>query len=428
MHMPGHKGVGPLGIEGLDITEICGADVLYQEDGILAESQKNATEIFGSRQTLYSTEGSTLAIRAMLTLAVKHAEKNNKKAVIAAGRAAHKSFLTTCALLDLSPIWIDFGNASLLSGKVTKEDLRPLFRDAECAPTAVYITSPDYLGNVSDIASLSRFCHENGAILLVDNAHGAYLNFYPSSCHPIALGADLCCDSAHKTLPVLTGGAYLHIGKDADEFFLSEAKSCLSLFASTSPSYLILQSLDACNAYLSADFPAALLSYSEKVQALRDEIRNMGFQTIGDEPLKICIVTKPAGYTGTDLARILRENGMECEFSDPDFLVMMFTPQNGTEVLHRIKTFFAFLEKREPILVFPPKCKKATPALSIRRAMLCATERIPIERAAGRILADPAVSCPPAVPIAICGEKLDDEAINAFSYYGIRDVLVVKEK
>ena len=109
---------------------------------------------------------------------------------------------------------------------------------------AVYITSPDYLGGVQDIAALAEVCHARGVPLLVDNAHGAYLKFLSPSRHPLDLGADMCCDSAHKTLPVLTGGAYLHVAKGAMAAYEAEARHSLAVFGSSSPSYLILQSLD----------------------------------------------------------------------------------------------------------------------------------------------------------------------------------------
>ena len=113
---------------------------------------------------------------------------------------------------------------------------------------AFYLTSPDYLGGMQDIAALSAVCDAHGVPLLVDNAHGAYLRFLPGgSRHPIDLGAAACCDSGHKTLPVLTGGAYLHLGPKAPVQEESTVRSALALFGSTSPSYLILQSLDACN-------------------------------------------------------------------------------------------------------------------------------------------------------------------------------------
>ena len=102
----------------------------------------------------------------------------------------------------------------------------------------MYVTSPDYLGGMQDVAALAEVCHRYGTLLAVDNAHGAYLRFLRPSRHPLDLGADLCCDSAHKTLSVLTGGAYLHIARTAPTSLAENAKEALALFGSTSPSYL----------------------------------------------------------------------------------------------------------------------------------------------------------------------------------------------
>ena len=179
LHMPGHKGSGPMGFEAHDITEIDGMDILYHENGILAESQNNATKLFGSQKTLYSTEGATLAIRAMLFLAKTHIQDRP----ILAARNAHKSFLTGCALLDINPLWIQGEESSLLSCKVDASLLQFYFENCAVKPGAVYVTSPDYLGNVMDIQALAKVCHDHDALLLVDNAHGAYLRFLPDSPH-----------------------------------------------------------------------------------------------------------------------------------------------------------------------------------------------------------------------------------------------------
>ena len=121
-------------------------------------------------------------------------------------------------------------------------------------PAAVYVTSPDYLGGQLALGELARICHRHGTILAVDNAHGAYLHFMEERTHPMDVGADICCDSAHKTLPVLTGGAYLVFAKTAPKQLGEEARQALALFGSTSPSYLTLVSLDLCNAYLAEHY------------------------------------------------------------------------------------------------------------------------------------------------------------------------------
>ncbi len=424
LHMPGHKGKGGLGCEARDITEVEGADVLYHEDGILKESQCNGASLFGTQRTLYSTEGSTLAIRAMLTLAVKFARSSGKEAVIVAGRNAHKAFLTSAALLDFNPIWLN--GSDLLSCRVDPKKLEVFLDQCNPRPTALYLTSPDYLGNLADIETIARICHQRKMLLLVDNAHGAYLQFLPQSSHPMALGADLCCDSAHKTLPVLTGGAYLHIGRQAPSFLAEEAPNAMALFASTSPSYLILQSLDLCNRYLDSGFRESLSALCEGLHAFKKELKRMGFVLIGSEPTKITVLPKSYGYTGLELANILRHSGIEPEFADPDHTVLMFTQQSSPKDLEAVRSIFAKIPPRETILRFPPKIPREKAILSPRQALFAPSERISVNKAKGRILADPAVMCPPAIPIALCGEELGEDALAAFSYYGIETVTVVK--
>ena len=210
LHMPGHKGVLLTGYEHDDITEVAGADSLYEAEGIIRESERNASLLFGC-PTYYSTEGSSQCIRAMLYLVMLHTkEQGIDRPLILAGRNAHKTFLSAVGLLDLDVEWLYPENeAGYLACPVTPDGLTARLSQMKAEgrlPSAVYLTSPDYLGNVADIAGIAEVCHGFGVLLVVDNAHGAYLRFLPESKHPMDLGADLCCDSAHKTLPVLTGG------------------------------------------------------------------------------------------------------------------------------------------------------------------------------------------------------------------------------
>ena len=276
LHMPGHKGQSLLGCEPWDITEIRGADELYEAEGIIAQSEANATRLFGTAHTYYSTEGSSQCIRAMLCLALQGAPRTGKRPVLLAARNAHKALLYAAALLDFDIRWLwpapeDTG--ALCSCPVTVQALSAALEELAGqgrTPFGVYLTSPDYLGGMQDIAALSAVCDAHGVPLLVDNAHGAYLRFLPGgSRHPIDLGAAACCDSGHKTLPVLTGGAYLHLGPKAPVQEESTVRSALALFGSTSPSYLILQSLDTCNRLLSTDYPARLQECCDRLAALR---------------------------------------------------------------------------------------------------------------------------------------------------------------
>ena len=427
LHMPGHKGVGTLGVEARDITEIQGADSLFDADGIILESERNASTVFGC-PTYYSTEGSSLCIRAMLYLARLDAKQHGKDPLILAGRNAHKTFLSAVALLDVAVEWIDSTTeSSYLSCKLTPKQLETRLACANQRPTALYLTSPDYLGNVADLSAISAICRRYGVLLLVDNAHGAYLKFLSPSHHPIDLGADLVCDSAHKTLPVLTGGAYLHVGNSvADRFSVHAVKNAMSLFASTSPSYLILQSLDAANPMLADSFGTQLVKTTPYITAVRKELTAGGWSVCGDEPMKLTLLTKPYGYRGDTVAAHLRTNGIECEFCDPDHIVFMFTPQIGAKGIRALRDTLLALSQRHAITELPPARTPKRRRISPREALLSPFERLPIGDCVGRVLASTGVSCPPAVPIVLPGEEIDEDALLAFAYYGITHCDVVK--
>ena len=449
LHMPGHKGQSLLGFEPWDITEIKGADELYEAEGIIAQSEANATRLFGTAHTYYSTEGSSQCIRAMLFLALQAAPQTSKRPVLLAARNAHKALLYAAALLDFDVEWLwpaPEDSGALCSCPVPAAKLADALHalaQQDRKPFGVYVTSPDYLGGVQDIAALAAVCRAQDVPLLVDNAHGAYLRFLPENRHPIALGAAMCCDSGHKTLPVVTGGAYLHLGQNALIQDEAAVRNALALFGSTSPSYLILQSLDKCNQVLSEGYPLRLLQCCGYLTRLRRELNEAaavrhcpGQLALDGEPLKVTLDAAVLGMTGTELADALRRAAIECEYADPRYLVLMFTPENpprdGKRLLSAMREIIAALpdELPQPEALqgeFAALEQQLHTRCSIRQAVFAPQERLPAAQAEGRVCAMPTVSCPPAIPIAVSGEVITPAAVRLMERYHVTEVSVLRE-
>ena len=442
-HVPGHKGKPFLGCEALDITEIRGADSLYEADGIIRRSESCAGELFGSGRTVYSTEGSSQCIRAMLYLALIC---GNGSRTIVAARNVHRAFLYAAALLDFEIVWLwPERSTSLCSCPVSPDTLERTLAELPAPPAAVYLTSPDYLGGMADISALAEVCRKHSTLLAVDNAHGAYLRFLPQNCHPIAQGAAMCCDSAHKTLPVVTGGAYLHLAHDAPVQDEAAVRGALALFGSTSPSYLILQSLDACNAVLAGDYPRRLVQCCVALEGLRRSLNKtaaarqcpvpLAVAGAQQEPMKLTLDAAALGCTGTALADALRRAQLECEYADPRYVVLMFTPENPPQDYTRLQTVLEQLLAAVPAGLLRPENRagefaalqqQAAQRCTIRQAVLGAQVRVPVHKALGRVCAMPTVSCPPAIPVAVSGEEITPAAIVLMQRYGIEELSVLR--
>lgn len=423
MHMPGHKGAGILGFEGMDLTEIYGADELFAAEGIIKESEQNASSLFGC-PTYYSTQGSTLCIQTMCTILCQDAKSKGKKPKILAGRNAHRSFIHAAALLDFEIEWL-YGNSDYLSCKIHAEDLEKAI--IESLPTAVYLTNPDYLGNLLDIKSLASVCKKHNVLLAIDNAHGAYLRFFEPSLHPIDLGADLCCDSAHKTLPVLTGGAYLHLSDSLNQVWKNDVKHFMEYFSSTSPSYLIMASLDAANEVLDTTFRNSLSECVRSVDGLKNTLIQHGYTILYGEPMKITISTKEFGYTGNEIANLLMECDIYPEFYDSDYIVLMPSPYNTKDDLKRLETCLCGIERKPLLINKPPKLEQSKKAMNVRQALFSSSITLDVSKSLGQVCSSVTVSCPPAILPVIPGEVISESSIEVMRYYGIETVRVVKE-
>lgn len=426
LHTPGHKGriEGFGDMAGLDLTEIDGADSLFDASGIIGESEEIASSIFGSYRTFYSAGGSTLSIYAMLSVIVRRCGRK-----IIAARNSHRSFINAIALLDIEPIWIypDYEEGSAIGGCITKSAVRNALR-ANPDAKAVYITSPDYLGAMSDIRGISAICDGEDIPLIVDNAHGSHLRFSKPDLHPISIGATMCCDSAHKTLPVLTGGGYIHVADNKfGKEYAEQIKENMALFASTSPSYLIMASLDLCNAYLYNEVSDDVERVTEQVIDIKNKLHRLGYIVLKGDQMRISLSAVERGYTGVELAHELRQRGIECEYADDNYAVLLFSPVSSDQDIAAVWDALIAIKARAPIPfadfsvdIYPER------KMSARRALFAQREKVAVDNAVGRVCAEVKISCPPGVPIVVPGEIITDKCIKVLKRYGILELYVVK--
>lgn len=478
-HMPGHKGRA----EGLfaeiseyDITEVEGADSLYECAGALRETERRYAALYGSGECLLSAGGSTLCIQAMLAAVLRPGEK------FLIGRNCHSSAVHAAALCGFEPVWLM---------EQTPEALEHAFSERPDVKAA-YLTSPDYFGRLADLAACSKVCHAHGARLLVDNAHGAHLPFFEENLHPMHLGADLCADSLHKTLPVLTGGTLLHL---RDPSLYETAKRRMRLFGSTSPSYLVMLSTDGCLDYLRtrarADFPAlamrmkvlgalaaenglAPMGYAPQTKrspqtgrvqtslcgcppqteqvspagqfplggrAPREEQTSLeGHGSLGErvspgehlpqtvrvEPARLTLSVSAAGLTGAQFGERLRQFGIEPEYVSPAWAVLMASPFNTEEDFRRLEEFIRStpgggVPSEEFLPGFAPE-----QTIPMREAVFAESEEIPSAQAEGRVAASLEIPCPPCIALTVPGETIGAETARLLLAYGVGHVRVIR--
>ena len=421
-HTPGHKNNKIIleDLLDLDYTELPDTDSLFDASGPILKAEQNAAKIFGSKKTLFSAGGCTLCIQTMLRLAVPFGGK------IICSRMIHKNAVNAMTLLDIEPVWLipkRNSTTGFLDPIHPQQIENVLKSDPEVK--AVYITSPDYYGIISDIKTISDICKKYNVPLLVDNAHGSHLGFIEENLHPLKLGAAITADSAHKTLPVLTGGAFLHI---ADEKYIPFAKSAMALFGSTSPSYPIMASLDLCCNWLKTNGKQEFLNVIRKVEKIKRTANQKGILMPSGtvDPTRISLNTKSIGLTGTACAEFFRKFKIEPEYADNDFIVLIATPFNIDE---------DFLSLYNAILNLPVKPKvKEDPfyfdlpnvKISLREALFSLFEKIKTKDALNKICAQTLCICPPGIPILVPGEVVDEKAIKLLLSYGIFSFNVLK--
>lgn len=408
MHMPGHKRNSTIAphlnqlSEQLDITEIEGFDNLHCPQGILKESMEYAARVFHSDRSLFLVNGSTCGILAGIRALTKRGDK------ILVARNCHKSVYHAIELCGLYPVFVlppvmESGICGSLSPKQVEDSLT-LHPDIRL----VVVTSPTYEGVISDVRSICELAHQKNIPVLVDEAHGAHLDFCDYfSGSAVGAGADITVQSLHKTLPSLTQTAILHIkGERVDQKRLEHQ---LSLFETSSPSYLLLSSIDGCiqnlKPALFEDWAAALKDFYQKTRCLKHiQILQKTSNQFLKDPSKIVLLT-PNGEWLTDQ---LRKRKIEPEMTTPRFVLAMTglgdtenTLNTLAEALIEIDSLYVHSTKKDPLMLTCP-----TAILPPEQALEEEFEIIPAAQAVGKISAEYIWAYPPGVPLYIPGEQL----------------------
>lgn len=409
-HMPGHKRQKEWleGLYELDLTEITGADNLHNPDGIIAECQATATKLYKTKKTFLLTGGSTSGIHSAISAVC---ETNNK---IIIARNCHKAVYNSVTVnrLDVSYVYPQAEPSLDCYGKVTPRDIAEEMDRS--GAKAVVITSPTYEGIVSDIEGIAKEVHRRGGILVVDSAHGAHLDFndyFPKSAR--SLGADIVIESAHKTLPCLTGAALLHLCTDA--VTPAAIRRAIGIYLTSSPPYPILCSLDRFIGY--KDKQTLFASYVKRLGHFYTETASLkGLKIIKpDDPSKIIISCKGTNINGFELKeRLFKEFDIELEMAMPSYALAMTsvadTDEGFARLLSALTKISATLSPEEKKRILLPPTPKVKRPLTEKRPFSC--EILPLWHSAGRTSADYVYAYPPGCPIVAPGEEITAEILE----------------
>ncbi|MDY6085921.1 MAG: aminotransferase class V-fold PLP-dependent enzyme [Peptoniphilaceae bacterium] len=416
LHMPGHKRNPFLAPDlpfGLDVTEIEGSWDLHHPDAALRARLQDVARERGAAHSFYMTNGSTGGLlSAIHTLCPPETP-------VLLSRASHQSVYHGVELLRLHPFYLVPSRlASGINGPVAPEDVeRALTEHADIR--TVIITSPTFEGVVSDVKTIAALCHAHGARLLVDQAHGAHLRYFAPSLDAVAAGADIVVESLHKMLPALTPAALVHASRDVDPVELSRA---ISIFETSSPSHLILASIDCCLKWLEREgvhaHQESLAHWNEASALWHGEA---GLQKIKhvktDDPFKVVLSTRESDCNGPMLAQMMRTAGYEPEMVHPQSILALLSVADDFAMYPRfveaIRTIDARLGRSTaPKPLLPPLPPLPRPALPLDVARRAKRIRLSLREARGHVAAETVWTYPPGIPLLLPGEPLDDAMVS----------------
>lgn len=473
-HMPGHKrreitdGI-PGGFPdpyGIDITEIDGFDNLHHAEGILKDAMDEAAAIYGTDRSWYLVNGSTCGILSAVFATTENGGK------ILTARNCHKAVYHAICLNRLEAEYLypeeitEFG----INGGIRAEDVRKaLEKDAmRCAGNsgdvrgkitkiqAVLITSPTYEGVVSDIRVIADVAHEYGIPLIVDEAHGAHLE-YADQCHSfpksaLEYGADIVIQSLHKTLPCFTQTAILHVkGKLVDQDRISRY---LSMFQTSSPSYLFMAGMERCIRYMDGDGRNEMIRYEKRLERFMERMEGLQvlevldreicgkYRTVaGWDPSKIVVSTMRAeDFHGEELAETLRRKyHLEMEMTAPEYVIAMTSLMDTEEGFERLGTALLEIDgalrrrtesgRKEKAASETPEGLESKVSHPVRRMLICEamdadTERTAFQDTVGKVSAEFVYLYPPGIPIIAPGEVFTDAIVEKIMAYKAAGLLV----
>ena len=439
LHMPGHKRTEKMQKFGnslsipyeFDITEIDGYDNLHAPEGLLLELGKNAASLYGAKHAYPLVNGSTAGIISSIGACTKRGDS------VIISRASHKSVYSAIELFGLVPTYIypDICSDFSVFASITPESIEAAFVESPNA-SVVVITSPTYEGVISNIEEIARVVHSHNARLIVDCAHGAHLGFVENEYFPSSSikFADIAVVSLHKTLPALTQTALcLSFSNDADVLD-SKIRRMLSVFMSSSPSYILLASIEDCLSIVAKNKQSLFSEYTEMLSAFEDKVsslenlRVMGYgkNKVADEVFsfdkgKITVfcdglVDFADNRINADvLAKFLRLNGFEPEMVSRDHLILMTSVMDDRDKILKVAellcNFDMWCKKSESLnegLKYPMSSIKMTPS----EASECENEALPYGQCRGRISLDYIMCYPPGIPVIAPGEEITDEVVS----------------
>ena len=473
-HMPGHKRREiPDGIPGgfpdpygIDITEIDGFDNLHHAEGILKDAMETAAAIYGADRSWYLVNGSTCGILSAVFAATENGGK------ILTARNCHKAVYHAICLnrLEAEYLYPEEITEFRINGGIRAEDVRKaLEKDAmRCAGNsgdvrgkitkiqAVLITSPTYEGVVSDIRAITDAAHEYGIPLIVDEAHGAHLE-YADQCHSfpksaLEYGADIVIQSLHKTLPCFTQTAILHVkGKLVDQDRISRY---LSMFQTSSPSYLFMAGMERCIRYMDGDGRNEMIRYEKRLERFMERMEGLQvlevldreicgkYRTVaGWDPSKIVVSTMRAeDFHGEELAETLRRKyHLEMEMTAPEYVIAMTSLMDTEEGFERLGTALLEIDgalrrrtesgRKEKAASETPEGLESKLSHPVRRMLICEamdadTERTAFQDTVGKVSAEFVYLYPPGIPIIAPGEVFTDAIVEKIMAYKAAGLLV----